>query len=342
MPFNRSASTELRLTRRGWGAVVVIVVAVVFAWLFGERALNAAAAPAAVALLAGLGQVLLADDPAVERIAPTSGFPGESREVTLDVTGGTTVVDLLEDAPRGLRPDRTEFSVATPGTATYHLTYAERGAHSLGPTTAIVRDVFGLVARRYPIEETDEVIVYPAVYVLDEHEELSGLLRESTTAERQEFDALREYVPGDPMRDIHWKSSAKRPDELIVREFHGREPEGTIKIATAANTSNVDEMASATASIVLALTKRGITVDVALPETELRVGPEQSDRRRLLEALARTGPGQAETDVMEDADVTISGNYGRASVSISGRTTNFKQWRRGRVESPSTAAEEVA
>lgn len=334
MPFNPSAWSEIGLTRRGQGAVLVIVAAVVFAYLFGERSLNAAAAPAVVALLAGGLQVRYAADPTVERTPPTPGFPGESREVTLAVEGGTTVLDLVESVPEALGGDREyAFSTTTPGEHTYELRYDGRGVHELGPTTVTVKDVFGLVQRRYTRGGTDDVVVYPAVYAIADRTELASLLRESVTAERQEFDDLREYVPGDPMRDIHWKSSAKQPEELIVREFAGREPAGQIDVAATTAPSDVDQMAAATASIVLALLEQNVTVDVSVPGARLRVEPRQRDRTRLLEVLARTEAGKVGSEEWEGADVQISGNSGRVTVSIGERATNFEGWQRGRAES---------
>jgi uncharacterized protein (DUF58 family) len=94
---------------------------------------------------------------------------------------------------------------------------------ALGPVRAVRGDVFGLIRRvvQWPVRR--EVYVRPRI--ARPTGSLPGFVRdlegdESTlrTASDLSFHTLREYVPGDDRRFIHWKSSA-RNGTLQVREF---------------------------------------------------------------------------------------------------------------------------
>ena len=100
---------------------------------------------------------------------------------------------------------------------------ARRAVVPIGPLRAVRGDVFGLIRRvvQWPLSE--QVYVHPRT--VRPSSALPGFVRdlegeESTlrTASDLSFHALREYVPGDDRRFIHWKSTA-RNRTLQVREF---------------------------------------------------------------------------------------------------------------------------
>lgn len=320
----------MRPTLRGIGAILAIVAAAALAWLFGERSLNAIAAPALVALLTAVVQLLVASEPTVEREPLTPGFPGETRSVSLAIEGGTTVVDVTDEVPRALTAEGNDRSVSPPTTMTYDLRYDTRGEHIVGPTTVRVRDVFGLFDREVTFDTETSVLIYPRVYTLAEGGELSRLVTRARSAERDEFEDLREYVPGDPLRDVHWKSTAKRPDELMVKEFGGRQPEGTLAIAVTSPRATIDEAAAATASIAVALLAAGLVVDVHTPGGSVTGVTDAEDRRDVLTLLARTGHGRVDDEAWASADIAIMGKpNGSVDVRVDGRTTSFDDWRTG-------------
>ena len=138
--------------------------------------------------------------------------------------------------------------------------------------------------------------------------------------DRQAFDGLREYAPGDPLRDVHWKSSAKRGDgELVVKEFVGETTRGTVSIAASAATGHADDMASAAASATLLAMDAGYSVQVACPAGELPAGHGDDHRRHVLELFARTGAGYADERAREAADVAIEADGDGVSVAVEGR-----------------------
>jgi uncharacterized protein (DUF58 family) len=106
---------------------------------------------------------------------------------------------------------------------------ARRGVIDLGPATAVRGDPFGLVRRRLVMADKRELLVHPYRIPLSPLgsgvlHDLEGRVTEHVSASDLEFHTLREYVPSDDARHIHWRSSAKlastRPDKpFLVRRF---------------------------------------------------------------------------------------------------------------------------
>ena len=105
----------MRPTVRGVMVAVIAGGAIGMASAAGPRALNAIAAPALVALLAGAVQIILADAPDVDRAAPPAGFAGETRTVTLDVAG-SGVARLTDRLPDGVAAVSPEVKATLPTT----------------------------------------------------------------------------------------------------------------------------------------------------------------------------------------------------------------------------------
>ena len=93
-------------------------------------------------------------------------------------------------------------------------------------TGVTVCDLFGLVKRRRACQAGAAFTVLPDLFepeVVLESSAVSLPDSDTYSADRPGSDpgetfAVREYVPGDPLRTIHWKLSEKT-DRLMVREF---------------------------------------------------------------------------------------------------------------------------
>src|SRR5699024_12805050 len=88
-----------------------------------------------------------------------------------------------------------------------------RGVISLGPVTSVRGDGLGLVRREVQWSKSTDIFVHPEVVRLTPAG--SGLLRDLEGQSLQiisdsdiSFHALREYVPGDDRRHVHWKTTA--------------------------------------------------------------------------------------------------------------------------------------
>ena len=109
---------------------------------------------------------------------------------------------------------------------TYHVTPPRRGDFTFGPLNARFTTGFGLVVRQFKFDLSFGVQVYPNLANIRALE-LSARKRRLTDigvhASRVrgtglEFESLRAYVPGDELRRIDWKATARR-DEPITREY---------------------------------------------------------------------------------------------------------------------------
>ncbi|MDT0186651.1 DUF58 domain-containing protein [Microbacterium sp. ARD31] len=99
-----------------------------------------------------------------------------------------------------------------------------RGVYLVGPVTYEKTDPVGLVTRRFSTGEPLELLVAPRVTDLSVFaggltNDLDGATSQQLSMSDLAFHALREYVPGDDLRHVHWRSSAKA-GQLLVRQYH--------------------------------------------------------------------------------------------------------------------------
>jgi uncharacterized protein (DUF58 family) len=109
-----------------------------------------------------------------------------------------------------------------------------RGVFSLGPTTVASGDPFGL----FPVQQTfpaaDRLLVLPLIIPINRFTSPLGLLPGGKAIRRKAREitphasGLREYVPGDPLKRIHWPSAARR-GKLMVKEFE-QDPQAEVWI----------------------------------------------------------------------------------------------------------------
>lgn len=98
-----------------------------------------------------------------------------------------------------------------------------RGVIQIGPLTVAKQDPLALLRRELTWRERHLLHVHPRTVLLPPNS--AGLVRDlEGQASRRlsdsdlSFHAVREYLPGDAMRHIHWKSTAKTGN-LMVRQY---------------------------------------------------------------------------------------------------------------------------
>jgi uncharacterized protein (DUF58 family) len=105
---------------------------------------------------------------------------------------------------------------------TYQTRCDRRGVHTFAPIGLRSRGPFGLFQTRRTLNVPGEILIYPAYYPLKrlrlfekrEFTEQSAL----RLGRGSQVVGTREYRPGDSLRQIHWRSTA-RTGQLVVKEF---------------------------------------------------------------------------------------------------------------------------
>lgn len=312
---------SLRPTRRGYAVAAIAFVAFALGVGTGARSLNAVVVPALVALGAGGVQLARADAPTVDRTVPEAGFAGEERtvDVTVESAVPCEVNERVADTLGG-RP-RPSVTVGHGGAFSYDIEYESRGTHDLGPAECRCTDSLGLFARTFETDGSARALVYPDVFELH-GDDLAGLVRHTLGDERSSFDRLREFAPGDTMRDIHWRASAKRPDdEFVVAEYQSHARTDDVTIVGESALGSADAMASTVASLAAHLHDHGVIVTVRVPAGETVAHPGEGES--LLRLLALTDDGWVDREGSDSPDVHVLGEGGRATVSFADRDISF-------------------
>ncbi|WP_152192843.1 DUF58 domain-containing protein [Georgenia satyanarayanai] len=100
---------------------------------------------------------------------------------------------------------------------------SRRSVIQVGPVRTVRGDPLGLMRRGVAWGDPQELYVHPRTVVLSSSaagfiHDLEGKPTRDVTSADLSFHALREYVPGDDRRYVHWRTSA-RAGKLMVRQF---------------------------------------------------------------------------------------------------------------------------
>jgi uncharacterized protein (DUF58 family) len=322
----------VRVTGRGWGILVAGILLLAAGFRFGYPELATVGCAAIVAVLGALGFVAWRPQLSVLRSAePDRVMRGEASLVTASIRNasrffGASLIardrvtqSLPLRAPaRGsglnssvavplvrLRPERTTA-------VSYPVPTRRRGVIQIGPLEVSRRDALGLVSvvRRYG--EAVTVWVRPRVHPITAvpvglSRSMDGRV-DRVPQGSITFSALREYVVGDDLRHVHWRTSA-RVGSLMVREHvdtslprvvvllddraraHSRGADGE---------STFEAACEAAASVLVAAVREEIAVELRLVSGVAAAGRSEAEAGPLLDLLA-------EAQLSPDREVALPG-----------------------------------
>lgn len=167
-------------------------------------------------------------------LEPERVVAGESVAAGVEVTNvaGTRLLPTVLELPVGGSVHRYGVPALAAG-ATHEESFTvrteRRGVIAIGPATTRRGDPLSLFSRDVTWTEVTEILVRPPMVGLDSLgagllRDLEGVTTDAVSQSDLAFHALREYVPGDDLRHIHWRSSAKAmasagENQLLVRQY---------------------------------------------------------------------------------------------------------------------------
>ena len=268
------------------------------------------AAPFALALALGLRT---AQEPRLAvalAVGRERALVGDEVEVELDVSTDVPVerLELLLVVPHGLEVAAGENPVAIrlgrddDRTVSFTLRGVHWGSYVLGDVRVRARGRFGLVAWERRLDRTTYLRVYPRPEALRRlvppvaTQPFSGNDVARQKGDGLEFADLRVFAPGDRVRSINWRASARR-DELVVNERHPERNTDVILFvdsfaeARRGGSSTLDLAVGAAATIATRYLERRDRVGVVSFGGVLRwlmPGTGLAQRYRIVDALVET------------------------------------------------------
>ena len=167
------------------------------------------------------------------QLRPTRTMAGETGAGLLEVTNvgtlplSSTVVEVDLDPRVHQPPIAVRMPRLAPGATTvteFVVPPLPRGVLRIGPARMRRTDPLGLAVSRATWAAPVDLFVRPRMVAIDPLgigfvRDLEGTPSDEISMSDLAFHALREYVRGDDLRHVHWRSSA-RTGELHVRQYH--------------------------------------------------------------------------------------------------------------------------
>lgn len=324
-------------TRPGWAALVAAALVVAGGRMFGVLELYVLGMGVALLVVLSWARVRLVPVRlhVERRVRPTEVHAGTPADVELVVRAERRTpeldlwepVDDLGGASMRAAPMPAHEQVVT----TYRIPTARRGRVSVGPLQVTVTDPFGLARRRLDTAPTAAILVLPRVDPVPVPEiGSSGALGTTLTrwimsrAGGSEFHAQRAYVPGDDLRRVNWRASARSDDLVVVETSHEADVRLHLLLDRCAanhpDPASFERAVSAVASLLVAATGADVPTELSAPPG----APLHGGHRELsltLEGLAtlevssaaETGVLRHEADAVS-VDVVVTGQFDTATL----------------------------
>jgi uncharacterized protein (DUF58 family) len=261
----------------GFAGVALLVIAAIY--LIGRSSMK-------VELAVPRSRVVVGEQASGE-IRVTNPLRRRTLSATVEVPVGSGLAELVIPSLARETGMTREFAIPT----------VRRGIVPVGPVRTVRADPVGLVRRELIWAKVAELFVHPRTIGIPSMStgfirDLEGKPTRDLSNNDVSFHALREYLPGDERRYIHWKSTA-RTGTYMVRQFEEtRRSHLVVALSLATGDFGSDDEFEMAVSVAGSLGVRAIqdarTVSVVASELTPQFAKRKVYAVRLLSTLTRS------------------------------------------------------
>lgn len=179
------------------------------------------------------------------------------------------------------------------GTRAYRLPTTRRGIFDVAPLEVTRRDAFELFRFSHRYGEIQRIWVYPRIVALHalptgKTRYLEGPSSDTSPQGSITFHRLREYLPGDDLRLIHWRSSARLGTLLVKQNVDTSQPYSVVifdQRPSLYTAESFEQAVDVTASVVLASAANKAPVELRLTDGTVLGGPRVREATPLIDYL---------------------------------------------------------
>jgi uncharacterized protein (DUF58 family) len=199
----------------------------------------------------------------------------------------------------------------------YTVSCVVRGVHAFGPASLRTGDVFGLSTKELDFPSEDYLLVYPKIVPLEQLRLPASnpfgdvpIQRQWLFEDPMRTIGVREYRPGDSPRRLHWKATARAPDQSLQVKLFEQTTNHRLHVLLNVNTSEqnwswqgydpqaLEAAITTAASVANWAVDHGLLVGLAAnaklfhSSASVRIPPSRDPRQlmHVFEALARLVP----------------------------------------------------
>ena len=244
-------------------------------------------------------------------------------------------IEVLDDAPQELRDDFARavmtLGAGQRGTTEYRIVPRRRGDARLGAAWLRIRTPWAIAERWMRADLVQSVRVYPDLVAARQQSLLLLRSRQVSLEKRRaraigrgrEFDSLRDYQPGDELRDIAWPATARR-GKPITRVFQPERSQavwilvdgGRLLRARVGERTKLDLLVDAALALAQVVEGAGDRIGLLTYGRTLhrRLAPARGSQhlRDIVEALATVPAERAEANHAAAAAAVMSAQKQRA------------------------------
>jgi uncharacterized protein (DUF58 family) len=312
---------EYKITRAGWIYISGTLLVALAALNTGNNLLFLIlACLISIILMSGVLSSICLSGVELHLEMPEHIFAGQSERATVELRNEKLTMPSFSLTVEAVTPKNTGSATAMLQTKVYFpylprqdalrqrvpVQFPRRGVYRQDTFRIVTRFPFGFLQKGRRLEMKKEVLIYPSVETVADFQEIfagiEGALESMSKGRGQDLYALREYMPNDSARHVHWKASA-RLGSLMVREFTLEEdfrvllvldphlPPGVSVPATLEIRDHRFERAvTLCAGLAWHFQERDTQIQYRSPGLEIPLGAAEQNIFPILEHLARVQP----------------------------------------------------